>query len=701
MSGFDGLHPALQHHIVNTLGWKALRPLQEQAIEPLLAGHHALLLAPTAGGKTEAAFFPILSRMLAEEWGGTSVLYVSPLRALLNNLAVRLQNYCGMIGRQVSIWHGDTGDSARRRIISERPDCLLTTPESLEVILVSRRWEKARAFGTVRCVIVDEIHAFARDDRGWHLLALLERIARLAGGEPQRIGLSATVGNPQELLQWLTGSSQGKRSLIAPDTADFTNADVTIDHVASIDNAAVVISRLYRDQKRLVFCDSRSEVESLGRKLRQLGVNTYLSHSSLGREERANAEAAFSTGRDCVIVSTSTLELGIDIGDLDRVIQIGAPWGVSSFLQRLGRTGRRPGTIRNCLFLTTSDESFLRAMGLARLWSEGYVEPVRPPTMPLHLLAQQLMALALQQGGIGIESWREWIGNMPGFAELNNTDVQAVVQHMLAAEILSMSDGMFWFGTKGESRFGRRNFMELLSSFTSEPLFAVRYGRQHLGSVDRASFTLRHDKPPVLLLAGHSWRVNHLDWKNRVAFVEPSADEGTSRWLGSGQPLSHAHCQAIKRVLAGEPSGGELSKRATATLNRTRQDFHWVKLDGTSLVTEREQTRWWTFGGLLANSGLAAMLRNIGVKVGRADNFAIRIEDASMVVRWDSIMESLRAIPHEDILTPVDPKAITQLKFSDCLPPELASKELESRVTDRAAIVEILGQQWISLLSNQ
>ncbi len=697
MSGFDRLHPALQHHIVNTLGWRTLRPLQEEAIEPLLAGDHAMLLAPTAGGKTEAAFFPILSRMLAEEWAGTSVLYISPLRALLNNLEGRLRNYCGMVGRQVSLWHGDTGESARRRIISERPDCVLITPESLEVILVSRRWEKARAFGAVRCVIVDEIHAFAGDDRGWHLLALLERIARLAGGEPQRIGLSATVGNPQELLQWLAGSSHGKRLVIAPDAADFTNADVTIDHVGSIDNAAIVISRLHRDQKRLVFCDSRSEVESLGRKLRQLGVDTYLSHSSLSREERARAEAAFSTGRECVIVSTSTLELGIDIGDLDRVIQIGAPWAVSSFLQRLGRTGRRPGTIRNCLFLTTSDESFLRAMGLVRLWSDGYIEPVRPPAMPLHLLAQQLMALALQQGGIGIESWRDWIGNMPGFAALGNGDVQAVMQHMLASEILSMSDGMLWFGTKGERTFGRRNFMELLSSFTSEPLFMVRYGRRHLGSVDRASFTLRHDKPPVLLLAGHSWIVNRLDWKNRVAFVEPSADEGKSRWLGSGQPLSRAHCQAIRRVLAGEPPGGELSKRATAALNGAREDFHWVKLDETSLVTERGETRWWTFGGLLANSGLAAMLRRARVKVGEADNLAIRIEDDGAVANWDSTMENLRAIPPEDIATPVDPKALTQLKFSDCLPRELASKELESRLTDRPAILEILGRACVRL----
>jgi ATP-dependent Lhr-like helicase len=204
----------------------------------------------------------------------------------------------------------------------------------------------------------------------------------------------------------------------------------------------------------------------------------------------------------------------------------------------------------------------------------------------------------------------------------------------------------------------------------------VRYGRQHLGAVDRASFILRHDKPPVLLLAGHSWIVNHLDWKNRVAFVEPSADEGKSRWLGSGQPLSLVHCQAIKRVLAGEPPGCALSKRGTSASNRAREDFHWIKIDATSLVTEREQTRWWTFAGLLANSGLAAMLRKTGVRVGRADNLAIRIEDDTAAARWDSILQKLRAIRHEDIVTPADPRALAQLKFSECLPVSLQRKNL-------------------------
>src|SRR5688572_29151196 len=171
-----------------------------------------MILAPTAGGKTEAAFFPVLSRLLSENWSGLSVLYICPIKALLNNLDVRLERYCSLLGRRSALWHGDVTTAARRQILRQSPDCLLTTPESLESMLVSPNVESHRFFGGLQVVIVDEIHAFAGDDRGWHLLAVLERITRLAGKELQRIGLSATVGNPDALNNWLAGSCTGERN---------------------------------------------------------------------------------------------------------------------------------------------------------------------------------------------------------------------------------------------------------------------------------------------------------------------------------------------------------------------------------------------------------------------------------------------------------------------------------------------------------
>ena len=409
----DRLHPVVVHHMANTLGWASMRPLQEQAVDPLLDGRDALLIAPTAGGKTEAAVFPLLTAMAEQNWPAVSVLYVCPLRALLNNLEPRLRGYSSWIGRRTGLWHGDVGASARKRLLVEPPDLLLTTPESLEAMLVSTNVDPRTLFEHLRAIVVDEVHAFAGDDRGWHLIAVLERLQRLAGRELQRIGLSATVGNPAELLTWLQGSATSRPgTVVAPldnGPSGAAPADVTLDYVGSLVNAATVVSSLHRGEKRLVFCESRRQVEELALALRERGVTTFVSHSSVAVDERRRAEQAFAEARDCVIVSTSTLELGIDVGDLDRIIQIDAPRTVASFLQRLGRTGRRPGTERNALVLATRREALVHGAGLLKLWSEGWVEPVTPPPSPRHLVAQQLLGLCLQEHRVGDSTWVEWL----------------------------------------------------------------------------------------------------------------------------------------------------------------------------------------------------------------------------------------------------------------------------------------------------
>jgi ATP-dependent helicase Lhr and Lhr-like helicase len=185
--------------------------------------------------------------------------------------------------------------------------------------------------------------------------------------------------------------------------------DVQLDYVGSLSNAAKVIASLHRGEKRLVFCDSKRNVELLGAELRERGVTTHLVHASLSLDERRRAEQAFAEGRDCVIVSTSALELGVDVGDLDRVIQINAPVTVAGFLQRLGRSGRRSGTQQNCSFLAMDEEELLRAAGLLLAWSRGFVEPVAAPLEPRHIIAQQLLALCLQEGRLGEELWQDWL----------------------------------------------------------------------------------------------------------------------------------------------------------------------------------------------------------------------------------------------------------------------------------------------------
>ncbi|HEX6499652.1 MAG TPA: DEAD/DEAH box helicase [Micromonosporaceae bacterium] len=697
MSGIDRLHPGLVHHIVNTLGWTSLRPLQEAAIDPLLDGVDALLLAPTAGGKTEAAAFPMITSMIDYGWRGLSVLYVCPLRALLNNLHPRVASYAQWVGRTAGLWHGDTKASQRRAMRIERPDILLTTPESLESLLVSPSVNPREFFADVQAVIVDEVHSFAGDDRGWHLLAVLERLSRLAGRPIQRIGLSATVGNPDQLLTWLqgTGANTRARAVIAPDTgsAPVSSVDVCIDYVGSVENAATVISALHRGEKRLVFCETRRRTEELALALRTRSVTTFVSHSSLSADERRQAEQAFAEARDCVIVATATLELGIDVGDLDRVIQLDAPRSVASFLQRLGRTGRRSGTQRNMLFLATKPNELLQAAGLTRLWNQGYVEPVAPPTAPRHIAAQQMLAVCLQEGRVGDVTWREWWGDLPIFDETSTEIVQWLVE---TGHLERDESGMLFIGPAAERRYGRRNFMELLGVFAAAPQFTVLYGRREIGGADPLMLMRKVEGPRVIALGGRSWRVTHIDWPRRRCFVEPSERKGRSQWQGITPPLSFDLARAERDVLLGATPEATLSQRAAAALDKMReQSGYRASPAGTVIERDAGVVTWWTWAGGRANATLASALSSIG-------DPGADLNDHMIQLRGDISPQQLKTavdlVADADLPPPeVSDTALHQLKFAEILPPALATETLGLRLADEEGARRVLGEPrtWI------
>lgn len=679
MSEFDKLHPALQHHIVNSLGWPGLRPLQEATIQPVHDGEHAILLAPTAGGKTEAASFPVFSRMLKENWTGLSVLYLCPIKALLNNLEERLSYYGHLLGRSVAVWHGDISASRKAKIIADPPDILLATPESLEVMLVSNRVEQQSFFGNVHSVIIDEVHAFAGDDRGWHLLSVLERISVIAGREIQRLGLSATVGNPELLCDWLAGACQAKRSVINPPAENNVVPDIKVDWVGSIRNAALVISRLHKGEKRLVFVDSRSRVEELAMELRGVGVSTYVSHSCLSLEERRAAEEAFSQGNDCVIVATSTLELGIDVGDLDRVIQIDSPFTVASFLQRIGRTGRRTGSSRNCLFLATKEDAFLRALALLHLWQSGFVEPIIPPPKPLHIYSQQIMALALQEGGIIKEDVSKWLGKMPGFAAVDSDTLSRVFDYMLSVGILHSDEGVVGIGQKGEKTFGQKNFMELFSVFTSPPMVKVFHGKQEIGEVHQLTFAVKDEGPALLTLGGRSWQTTYIDWARKKAYVEPSDNRGRSQWISAGQPMNYEMCQAIAEILLEKGDKAFLSDRARDLLEQLLEEFDWIEEGKSVLFYDNDgNATWWTFAGRLLNSALHNALGGEADKIV-ADNLCINFYGAYQTGELTKKIRNLFSDDSSGICLVLEEDFVEELKFAECVPKKEIDEELAAR----------------------
>ena len=695
-SSFSRLNPSLRYHIVNTLGWPSLRPLQQEAIAPVLDGDHGLFLAPTAGGKTEAAIFPILTRITDEVWKPLSVLYLAPIRALLNNLLPRLEQYAGYTGHRVALWHGDVGQAERARIVAEPPDILLTTPESLEAMLVSRRVNEDWLFPNLRSVIIDEVHAFAEGDRGWHLLSVLERLTRICKHPLQRLGLSATVGNPEELLDWIAGSSSAPRRIINPPADAVAEPEVTLDYVGSLHNAAVVISKLHLGEKRLVFVDSRKRVEELANGLRQLDVQVFVSHGSLGQDERRRAETAFAEASNCVIVATSTLELGIDVGDLDRVIQIGSPGTVASFLQRIGRTGRRAGTSRNALFLATDDDELLQAAGLLELRHSGFVEDAAPPQFPAHLLAQQLLALTLQEADAGLpaSSWTDWFGSPPSLGDDVFAIAPDLVNHLLSEGWLFEDQGVYGIGDEASKRWGGRHFMELMASFTSSPMFVVMQGRNEIGSVPDAALTAAFENkagPATLLLAGRAWHINDVDWKRRRVQVEPSDSVGKVRFPGSGLPLSFELCQAMQRVVAGKDPDVELTNRTVERLASIRAELPGVTPGTTTMLEDQRNNtvRWWTFAGLRANIELAARLVSLRDHVTQRENLYINVSRHAL--HGDAELRALvDEAPNLKEVLQLAPWAIQGLKLAEVLPHALAEEIALRRLTDAPAVEHVL-----------
>jgi len=695
MAGIERLHPHLQHAIVHDLGWRSLRPVQEMTIDAVLDGCNSVVLAPTAGGKTEAAIFPLLSRILTENLKPVSVLYVCPIRALLNNQEDRLESYARMVGLDVFKWHGDVSDS-RKKGFRERPaHILMTTPESLEVMFISAKTDVRALFPGLSAVVIDEVHAFAGDDRGAHLASLLERLGTLCGRDIQRIGLSATVGNPQVIGEWLQGSSDRPFRLVDPPRPP-AQRDLRVDYVSDLAEAASGIVQMARGKKSLVFVESRSKAESVAQALGGSGVEVFIHHSSVSRADRTLAEEQFAKGENTAIVCTSTMELGIDVGDLDQVIQVDAPSTVASFLQRMGRTGRRSTTRANCTFFCLTPESLLQSVALLRLAEAGWVEDVRPASQAMHVLAHQVMALILQEGGISRHRLLPWVEAAYPFSSVRAERFHELVDTMIERGILYEADGLLSLGQRGEKLYGRKNFFELYAVFTAPPIMRVQHGKEDVGHI-QALFVSMHDKnagPLCFRLAGRAWEVGQVDWSKAVLHVKPAEHGRVPSWLGLPGTLSRQLCQAMRDVLVREGSeDGWLTRTAALELKELRGSYADVLEDGTApLEDQSDGVTWHTFAGGAVNRLLAAGLEAKCGKRWVAGNLSLRCKDLPMTAARDAVRE-LPTLDWERVATNAARSMARGMisKFQPCLPEEAEDRLLAERLLDLAGTLRFLG----------
>jgi ATP-dependent helicase Lhr and Lhr-like helicase len=632
-SAFSRFPMRLQEAIVSRVGWSTLRPVQELASQALLDGKNATILAPTAGGKTEASMFPTIAQLVEKEPQGVGAIYIAPIKALLNNQADRLGLYTEMVGLRRFLWHGDVKESQKKAFLKNPSEVLMTTPESLEVMLLSAKVDSAVIFQDLRIVVIDEVHAIAGTDRGAHLMSVIERLTKLTPNDIQRVGLSATVGNPQAILTWLQGSSKRSGCVVDPPKVP-TPKDLKIRLHENVEEIAADASKVAYGKKSLLFCQSRSLSEEIAKRIRNRGTDVFVHHSSVSLEERTMAEDRFQQGTNTCIVCTSTLELGIDVGNLDNVLQANAPSTVSSFLQRLGRTGRRAGSTSNTTFFVQDVENLLQAAAIVELARQGWVESVPVQNRTWTVLVHQLLALTLQFTAVTPDRCWELLSPVPDFAGISRAEFNVLVEHLLTNGFLFMTGGQLSMGTKAEKTFGRKNFMELYAVFSSPQLYQVQTMAGYtIGSLEQAFVDRLVPAVTSFLLGGRPWVVNIVDHKDRTVEVSPAPQGQKPSWGGFiPELLGFELCQEMAKLLRSNSKLPYLDARGQEALDEYRA-LQGLQLESfPSIEWDGEMATWWTFAGGQVNHTLKYGLQGRHDWKIRVDNFKLRIEGDSLGV---------------------------------------------------------------------
>ncbi len=627
-TAFSRFHPRLQEAIANRIGWTSLRPVQELASHAILDGKNAVILAPTAGGKTEASMFPLLSSVMANEPEGLGLIYIAPIKALLNNQAERLGTYTEMVGLRRFLWHGDVTATEKKTFIQDPATLLMTTPESLEVMLLSPKVPDTKIFKDLRAIVIDEVHALAGSDRGTHLLSVLERLARHTENDIQRIGLSATVGNPEAILTWLQGTSQRQGEVIDPPKQPSPKA-LRIYLRDTLGGIATEASAQAYQNKSLFFCQSRALSEDIAERMRHRGTDVFVHHSSVSLEERAAAEERFSRGSNTCIVCTSTLELGIDVGDLDLVLQANAASTVASFLQRLGRTGRRQGQRANTTFYCEDVETVLQAVAIVELTRKGWVESVPVQTRCWPVLVHQLLALTLQFGAISPERCWEQLSTVSDFSGISREEFDDLLQFMERETFLFSSGGLLSMGDKAEKVFGRKNFMELYAVFSSPQLYKVQTKANYtVGTLEQSFVDKLVPDMSSFLLGGRGWTVINVNHDDRTVQVMAAPRGKKPSWSGfAPQLLSFELCQQIAELIRSDQPIPLLDPIAQDALTSYREEVApLIKPNQLNLIVEEKRSLIWTFAGGQINHTLKYGFQFHHDWKVVVDNFRIRIE---------------------------------------------------------------------------
>lgn len=729
MRAFDRYAPFVQEYIYQN-HWENLRSIQVAAADAIFnTDENVLLTASTASGKTEAAFFPIITLFSEDMPSSVGCIYIGPLKALINDQFSRLNDLCAEADIPVWHWHGDVAQSHKAKLMKHPSGILQITPESLEALLLHKHAAIAKLFGDLRFVVIDEVHSLLRDDRGGQTLCLIERLSRIAGVNPRRIGLSATIGDPEGTGEFLSLGT-GRKTIIPKIDAKGGKWRLSMEHFyvkdaqaaedkqipgalpvleektddapANADPGIGYIFEHTRGKKCLVFVNSREECEMVTTTLRHYCELNHepdrflVHHGNLSASYRETAEGIMKDDSQYMTtVTTATLELGIDIGRLERAFQIDAPWTVSSFLQRMGRTGRRE-LPPEMWFVIREDEPEVRAMlpttipwkllqgiALVQLYlEERWVEPPRLDRLPFSLLYHQTMSTLASCGELSPRALADRVLRLHYFHRITQEDYRVLLRHLIATDHIQQTEqGGLIVGLAGERVI---NSFKFYGVFQESEEYTVRSESQELGTVV--------SPPPVgekLAIAGHVWQVLDVDHKRRLIYCQQVKGSVPAYF---GQCPGDLHTKILtrmRRVLQEDRQYPYLMKNAVARLEQARfTAAHSGAADKTLINLGGNM---WCLLPWVGTYTFLTMERFLKIKC--ADRLGLRNLDSARPFFIQFTMKADESaffrVLAEEIRKPIDPMELVYPKelplfdkYDEYLPEELVKKGFALGVLD-------------------
>lgn len=674
-------------------GWEQLRPIQTAAIVKILASDDNFILASrTASGKTEAAFLPILSKVNFNNTG-VQVLYISPLIALINDQFYRIEELCKNLDVTVTKWHGEANKTLKERLIKQPNGIVLITPESLEAMFVNKPYNVKQLFSNLKYVVIDEIHSFIGTDRGIQLKSILSRLQKVNSKSFSIVGLSATIGDYDEAKKF-TGNEL-KTKVLLDRTAKEINALFRYFKNKNEELPLELLKDLYietKDNKVLIFPNSRGRAEEVAVKLRKISdrvkghPNYFSHHSSVDREIREYVEyfAKNNNRQNFCISCTSTLELGIDIGTVDEVVQIDATHSIASLIQRVGRSGRKEGESSNLYLYATNEWSLLQSIACWLLYKEGFIEPPQKNEKPYDILVHQALSISKGHSGIRLTELINQLKENAAFKQIELTEINEILKHLIEIDFLEKLQHEVIIGVEGEKVVNSRDFY---SVFKTEENFKVVSAGNTIGEIPISPQIIEDEN---ILLSAKIWKIKFVDHKAKKIEVIPTKDGKKPMFFGGGATIHQRIREKMFEVLYAKTDYDFLDQPSCDETETLRKEFSIFNIKDLQsdrpFLTAEKHLKLFTFTGTRINRTIQLLLNIAGIKNTLDDSsssFDIEVRKQELISKWSNLSFPLTDIDtHISNLLQTNPALLDFSKWGTYLPDNYKIKLVKDRYFD-------------------